>query len=160
VRQLVEGVLRRAFPAALAVRHLGRRIARPVTVGVRALIIEREQVLLIRTHGSQKWTMPGGGVKRGEALREAAEREAWEETGCKVESGRLLGIYINVHEGMTNHVAVFVCRPLNPPTGTFNLEIVEARYWPINALPPTVSSGLRRRLDEYATGRHGIDQWW
>jgi ADP-ribose pyrophosphatase YjhB (NUDIX family) len=127
---------------------------------VRALIVEQDQVLLIRTHGSQKWSMPGGGVKRGESLRAAAEREACEETGCKVASERMLGIYINVHEGMTNHVAVFVCRALTPPTDALNLEIAEARYWPIDALPSTVSSGLRRRLDEYANGMSGIDQQW
>ncbi len=160
MRRVVERVLQQAYPGALAIRHLARRIARPVTVGVRALIVEHGQVLLVRTHGSQKWIMPGGGVKRGESLRTAAEREAREETGCVVESERLLGIYINVHEGMTNHVAVFVCRPLNPPTITLNLEIAEARYWQINALPPTVSGGLHRRIAEYNADMRGIDQPW
>jgi hypothetical protein len=61
---------------------------------------------------------------------------------------------------MTNHVAVFVCRALTPPTDALNLEIAEARYWPVDALPSTVSSGLRRRLDEYANGMSGIDQQW
>lgn len=145
---------------ALLVRHALRRIARPVRLGVRALVVEHEHILLVRTHGSQKWSMPGGGVKRGESLRAAAEREACEETGCVVEAQRLLGIYTKGHEGMTNHVAVFICRSLSPLTRGFNIEIAEARYWPIDSLPETTSGSLQRRLDEFTAGSYGLDGPW
>lgn len=32
------------------------------------------------------WCMPGGGIKRGESHKKAAERECWEETGVRVEA--------------------------------------------------------------------------
>lgn len=158
-RLAIQRLLGFIFPFVLLLRALYRQIRRPVTIGVRSLIVQDEQILLVRMHGSDEWVMPGGGVKRGETLRAAAEREAREETGCHVQAERLLGMYLGIHEGMTNHVAVFVCRPLTPPTNTLNIEIAEARYWPIDALPDSATS-LHRRLREYAAGAQGLDGTW
>lgn len=159
-RRLAQGALRRALPIALLARRVARQIARPVTVGVRALIVADGKVLLVRMHGQTRWELPGGGVKRGESLRTTAEREAREETGCVVEAERLLGIYLSIHEGMSNHVAVFVCRPITLPAPAFNLEIAETRWWPIDALPRNVASTLPKRLEEYAAGAQGLDGRW
>lgn len=158
--QQLETMLGLAFPVVVTLRRMYRQVARPITVGVRALVVNETQVLLVRAHGSQAWALPGGGVKRGESLRVAAEREAREETGCTVESERLLGMYLSVHEGMTNHVAVFVCHALSPPTSRLNLEIAEARYWSLAALPTLVTPGLRLRLAEHAAGAQGLDGQW
>jgi ADP-ribose pyrophosphatase YjhB (NUDIX family) len=134
-----------------------RRIMRPITVGVRALVVADNQVLLVRQHGHDHWVLPGGGVERGETLREAAIREAREETGCRVEAERLLGMYSTRHQGMTNHVAVYVCRPLSPPRPRLNIEIAEARYWPLDALPASAHRMVQQRLSEYAAGAQGLD---
>ena len=150
-------VLSRAFPVAANVRGVYRRIVRPITVGVRALIVADGQVLLVRQHGVAHWVLPGGAAERGESLRQAAEREAREETGCTVAAERLLGMYSSQHEGMTNHVAVYVCRPLSPPRPRLNIEIAEARYWPVDALPSTAHGMVARRLAEYAAGAQGLD---
>jgi 8-oxo-dGTP diphosphatase len=159
-RRLAHAALHRALPIAMFVRCVARQIARPVTVGVRALIVEDGRVLLVRMHGQARWELPGGGVKRGESLRTAAEREAREETGCVVEAERLLGVYLSIHEGMTNHVAVFVCRPTTPPTGALNIEIAETRWWPIDGLPRDIASTLSQRLAEYQAGAVGLDGRW
>ena len=57
-------------------------------VGVGAIIIEAGRVVLVkRGHPplAGEWSIPGGVLEVGETLREAAVREALEETGLKVE---------------------------------------------------------------------------
>lgn len=68
-------------------------------VGVGAIIIDRGQVLLVkRGHPplEGEWSIPGGVLEVGELLRDAAVREAGEETGLKVETADLLGVFDRV----------------------------------------------------------------
>ena len=65
-------------------------------VGVGAIIVEDSRVVLIkRAHPplQHRWSIPGGVLEVGELVRDAAIREAHEETGLIVEPGDLLGIY-------------------------------------------------------------------
>ena len=68
-------------------------------VGVGAVIIEDGRVLLVkRGHPplAGEWSIPGGVLELGETLREAALREAREETCLVVETADLLGVYDRV----------------------------------------------------------------
>ncbi len=68
-------------------------------VGVGAIIIEENRVVLVkRAHPplQAQWSIPGGVLEVGELVREAAVREAQEETGLVVEPGELLGVYDRV----------------------------------------------------------------
>ena len=65
-------------------------------VGVGAIIIEGDRVALVRRGHAPlagEWSIPGGVLEVGETLRQAAIREALEETGLRVEVGELLGVY-------------------------------------------------------------------
>jgi ADP-ribose pyrophosphatase YjhB (NUDIX family) len=65
-------------------------------VGIGSIIIENDRVLLVkRAHPpiQGQWSIPGGVLEVGELIREAAIREAREETGLIVEPGELLGVY-------------------------------------------------------------------
>jgi 8-oxo-dGTP diphosphatase len=65
-------------------------------VGVGAIIIEGDRVLLVkRAHPpiQGQWSIPGGVLEVGEFVRDAAIREAREETGLIVDPGALLGVY-------------------------------------------------------------------
>ncbi|MGC2476677.1 MAG: NUDIX hydrolase [Candidatus Sulfotelmatobacter sp.] len=65
-------------------------------VGVGSIIIENDRVVLVkRAHPpiQGQWSIPGGVLEVGELVREAAIREAREETGLIVEPGELLGVF-------------------------------------------------------------------
>jgi 8-oxo-dGTP diphosphatase len=88
-------------------------------VGVGAVIIEHSRVLLVkRAHPplQAQWSIPGGVLEVGELVREAAIREAREETGLTVEPGELLGVYDrvlrNAEQRVQYHFVLidFLCR--------------------------------------------------
>src|SRR5579859_5380768 len=88
-------------------------------VGVGAIIIEQDRVLLVkRGHPplAGEWSIPGGVLEVGETMRQAAAREAVEETGLTVEVGDLLGVYDRIlrdADGRTRYHYVlidFLCR--------------------------------------------------
>jgi ADP-ribose pyrophosphatase YjhB (NUDIX family) len=88
-------------------------------VGVGAIIIEDDRVVLVkRLHPplQAEWSIPGGVLEVGELVREAAIREAREETGLTVEPGELLGVYDrvlrNAEQRVQYHYVLidFLCR--------------------------------------------------
>jgi 8-oxo-dGTP diphosphatase len=88
-------------------------------VGVGAIIIEGDRVVLVkRAHPPIQghWSIPGGVLEVGEMVREAAIREAREETGLTVEPGELLGVYDRIlrdpdHRVQYHYVLIdFLCR--------------------------------------------------
>src|SRR5271169_3975276 len=88
-------------------------------VGVGAIIIENSRVLLVkRAHPplQAQWSIPGGVLEVGELVREAAIREAREETGLIVEPRDLLGVYDRVLRNAERRVQYhyvlidFLCR--------------------------------------------------
>src|SRR4029077_7629579 len=68
LRQRLEPALRRFF-------HLYWLVARGMTLGVRAVILDSEnRVFLVRHTYVSGWHLPGGGVEPGETFRDALRR--------------------------------------------------------------------------------------
>jgi len=91
--------LKADFTNFVLVSSMKREYPDTPLVGVGAIIIEQDRVLLVkRGHPplAGEWSIPGGVLELGETVRQAAVREAIEETGLIVEVGELLGVYDRV----------------------------------------------------------------
>lgn len=112
-------------------------------VGVGAIVIERSRVLLVkRAHPpiQGEWSIPGGVLEVGEMVREAAVREAREETGLVVEPGELLGVFDRVlrdpEQRVQYHYVLidFLCRPVGGELRAAS-DAEEVRWFTLEELP-------------------------
>lgn len=112
-------------------------------VGVGAIIIEDGRVLLVkRAHPPMQaqWSIPGGVLEVGEMVREAALREAREETGLIVEPGELLGVYDrilhNAEKRVQYHYVLidFLCRKVGGELAAAS-DAAEVRWFTRDELP-------------------------
>ena len=87
-----------------------------------AIVVENDQVLLVKRGKAPllgEWSIPGGMLELGEALRQGAEREALEETGLVVHASELLGVFDRIvqdHDKRTiyHYVLVdFLCQKIS-----------------------------------------------
>lgn len=122
--------------------------ARPLTLGVRVILLRGSSVLLVRQTYMDGWFLPGGGLKKGETFEQAARREASEEVGAEIKRLGLVGAYSNFSEWKSDHNIVFSSRRFTL-SGRHDNEIAEMRFFPLQALPPDLWPGHRRRLEEY-----------
>lgn len=68
-------------------------------IGVGAVIVDGDRALLVRraTEPLQgEWSIPGGALELGEALRDAVCREVTEETNLTVEVGEVLEVFDSI----------------------------------------------------------------
>ncbi|HME34188.1 MAG TPA: NUDIX hydrolase [Candidatus Sulfotelmatobacter sp.] len=112
-------------------------------VGVGAIIIEHSRVLLVkRAHPplQAQWSIPGGVLEVGELVREAAVREAREETGLLVDPGDLLGVYDRVLRDKEQRVQYhyvlidFLCRRVGGELQAAD-DAAEVRWFTREELP-------------------------
>ncbi|MFO0971251.1 MAG: NUDIX domain-containing protein [Candidatus Saccharimonadales bacterium] len=124
---------------------------------VRVIAISNQHILLTKSAiGTQKWSLPGGGVKKGESAEAACKRETLEETGVSIHQPlQFLGekrLPANIKWPVA-HISFFATtvKKMKEPAINRPLEILEVRWFPLSALPedisPTVHVGLKLNFE-------------
>lgn len=107
------------------------------------------RLLLAQRKDNQEWVLPGGIAEIGHTPAESAVKELWEEAGLRGRVLRLLGVFdsrlwgsrTKVH--MIHFVFHVACEEPRPAPGT---EMLDARFFPLDTLPPNLNPGHNRRI--------------
>ncbi len=126
--------------------HLSFLVARPMTLGVRAIVIGADDEVMLVRHGYVSgWHFPGGGVEVGETCVESLTRELEEEARIAIEGPPVLhGLFFNTQTSRRDHVAVYVVR-------SFRVLGERAPDWEIARSPVFPAPGAAGRDDDAAT---------
>lgn len=138
------------------------RWTRALTLGVRGIVIDAEdRILLVRHTYTTGWNLPGGGVEFGESLEQSLARELDEEGGVILEGApELVGIYDNRAIFPGDHVAIYVVRRWRRArVPAPNMEIAETAFFHPDALPSDIVPAARRRIEEMRGKRTREAAW-
>lgn len=135
----------------LRLLHWSFLLARPMSLGVRAIVVDAEDKVMLVRHGYVSgWHFPGGGVEVGETCLQSLKRELEEEARIAIEAPPVLhGLFFNRQTSRRDHIVAYVVRSFRvlgerPP----DWEIKEARFFPRKALPEGTTRATRARLAE------------
>ena len=155
LRRRFEPYLRRIF-------HLYWWIARGMTLGVRAVVLDgSNKVFLVKHSYVSGWHLPGGGVETGESFGGALRRELLEEGRIELTGEPALhGLFFNSHVSRRDHVAVYIVRQFRQDRlPEPNHEIVACGFFAAAELPADTTEGTRLRISEVLESRAPIATW-
>lgn len=158
----LQNLRKRLEPMLRRILHLYWRLARGMTLGVRAVVLDGDnRVFLVKHSYVSGWHLPGGGVEVGETFGDALRRELLEEGRIEVlGEPNLHGLFFNGHVSSRDHVAVYVVRDFRQDRMPgANREIIACGFFDVAALPAETTEGTRLRISEALEGKAPIATW-
>jgi len=127
---------------------------------VSTIIESSRRILLVkrgRAPSKGLWCLPSGFAEAGESIEEAALRELKEETGIKGKIIKLLDV--DSYKSRFYGDLLFLTFIVEQSGGKLCAgdDCVQARFWPVNKLPPLAFRSNKRALDAYIKSRR--DYW-
>lgn len=127
---------------------------------VSAILESSRQILLVkrgRAPSKGLWCLPTGFAEAGESIEEAALRELGEETGVKGKIVRLLDV--DSYKSRFYGDLLFLTFVVQQTGGKLCAgdDCSQARFWPVNKLPPLAFRSNKLALESYIKSRR--DYW-
>ena len=133
---------------------------RELRVGVKAYVTDRDRVLLVeerRGDGSTFWTLPGGGVERGESFAACLRRELREEIRCPASVGERVGhcVYRHTSRPATTVYAILEASLESAPEPNPRERVLDHAWRAPTDLPPATLDPVERFVDRSMTAADG-----
>lgn len=155
------GPMRPLIDLAYRLRRRAMAVLGWRTRGVKVMAFDGDGRLLLVRHRygrSDLWMLPGGDLARRESPVAAGVRELAEETGCRLVQVAAMAVFVSRAEGRRDTVHLVRGVTADRPVAD-GLELTEARFFALDALPEGVSPATARRIAELR-GERAVDEVW
>ncbi len=116
-------------------------------VGVVALVIKDDALLLVRNTYQYAWALPGGFLKKGEQVEVAIMRELAEETGLEIAVEHIFKIINGEHKRIID--IIVICRVSGGTLIVDNEEVSKAKFFALESLPTDILAVHKPHIEEY-----------
>lgn len=128
-----------------------------IQVAVGAVVFHNDSILLVRRKNppaKDLWAIPGGRIKFGETLQQAAEREIYEETGIRIKAESVVYVFEVIDRDEKNkirfhYVVIDLEAQYLSGTPRANDDALQASWIPTSELNTTeLNQNTRQMLKE------------